>query len=181
MSEPQDKQELPSDVAGDNPPAVETTAGDDAKDNDGGRDLSKANPLNQAAKGAAPGRCLYRQLTVICSNVIPLCAHGSHSVDSNQVVSKTPALPWSGVPRTIRSRTGQTEDPVPEGKHVAEHKCALQTDLVGTRPKLGSCMDALLRECPDVCQTALLACVCFFLQSAAVLIIPLGTPLASPP
>ena len=78
MSEPQSKQELPSEVAGDAPHAVD--AGDD--DNSGGRDLSKQNPLNQAAKGAAPG-----------------------------------------VPRTIRSRTGQTEDPLPEGKHVAEHKC----------------------------------------------------------
>jgi hypothetical protein len=82
MSEPQDKQNLPSEVAGDAPPAVETTAGDD--DNSGGRDMSKANPLNQAAKGAAPG-----------------------------------------VPRTIRSRTGQTEDPLPEGKHVAEHMVRL--------------------------------------------------------
>jgi hypothetical protein len=58
MSEPQEKQELPSDVAGDAPPAVETTAGEKADDNSGGRDLSKANPLTQAAKGAAPGQCL---------------------------------------------------------------------------------------------------------------------------
>jgi hypothetical protein len=36
----------------------------------------------------------------------------------------------SGVPRTIRSRTGQTEDPVPEGKHVAEHKCVFSDDIV---------------------------------------------------
>jgi hypothetical protein len=75
MSEPQDKQEMPSDVAGDNPPAVETTAGDDAKDSDGGRDLSKANPLNQAAKGAAPGRYLYCKLNLIYSNIIQLRAH----------------------------------------------------------------------------------------------------------
>lgn len=82
MSEPQDKQNLPSDVAGDSPPAVETTAADNADNDDGGRDLSKQNPLNQAAKGSTPG-----------------------------------------VPRAIRARTGQTEDPVPEGKHIAEHKC----------------------------------------------------------
>jgi hypothetical protein len=105
MSEPQEKQEMPSDVAGDNPPAVETTAGDDAKDNDGGRDLSKANPLNQAAKGAAPG-----------------------------------------VPRTIRSRTGQTEDPVPEGKHVAEHKVRLpvvaQEDKEADAPQIAAAIAA---------------------------------------
>ncbi len=80
MSEPQDKQTMPSEVAGDGPPAVKTSAGDD---NSGGRDMSKQNPLNQAAHSTAPG-----------------------------------------VPRAIRSRTGQTEDPLPEGKHVAEHKCA---------------------------------------------------------
>lgn len=84
MSEPQDKQNLPSDVAGDAPPAVETTAADNADGNSGGRDLSKQNPLNQAANASTPG-----------------------------------------VPRAIRSRTGQTEDPLPEGKHVAEHKCAV--------------------------------------------------------
>lgn len=87
MSEPQEKQSLPSDVSGDAPPAVDTTAGNDS-DNSGGRDLSKANPLNQAAHSSAPG-----------------------------------------VPRTIRSRTGQTEDPLPEGKHVAEHKCASSIDI----------------------------------------------------
>lgn len=30
-----------------------------------------------------------------------------------------------GMPRSIRSRTGQTEDPIPEGKHLAEHKVRL--------------------------------------------------------
>lgn len=75
MSEPQEKQEMPSDVAGDNPPAVETTAGDDAKDNDGGRDLSKANPLNQAAKGAAPGGSPYWKLHLIYTSISQLWAH----------------------------------------------------------------------------------------------------------
>ena len=64
---------------------------------------------------------------------------------------------------------------MPDGKHVAEHKCALQMDLVGTpHPKNGTCLDARLQ---DALIYAKLHCSPDSLQSVT----PLGVSKASPP
>lgn len=64
--------------------------------------------LDQLASQHA--RILLRRtlLGILQANPLSKAAHGSSP----------------GVPRSIRSRTGQTTDPIPDGMHLEEKKCA---------------------------------------------------------